>query len=109
MCHTVGKDLPTHTLQHERVRHNNWISGRICKVCISFDNFDNFDGNLIGADEEKTCPWIIQRQIIQAFSVLSILLAAFPISWKIAAGHVYLIYQYLFEQEHLLLLGTSSN
>lgn len=43
------------------------------------------------------------------FSVLSTLLAALPISWKTAAGHVYLIYQYLFEQEHLLIFCTSSN
>ena len=48
-------------LEHERVRRNNWTSGRICKVCINLENFDNFDGNLIGADDEKTCPWIIQR------------------------------------------------
>jgi len=48
---------------------------------------------------------IIQIQ----FSVLSTLLAGVPISWKTAAGHVYLIYQYLFEEEHLLLSGTSSN
>lgn len=33
---------------------------------------------------------------------MSILVAALPISWKIAAEHVYLTYQYLFEKEHLL-------
>lgn len=36
------------------------------------------------------------------FSVMSILVAALPISWKIAAEHIYLTYQYLFEKEHLL-------
>lgn len=33
---------------------------------------------------------------------MSILVATLPISWKIVAEHIYLIYQYLFEKEHLL-------
>lgn len=36
------------------------------------------------------------------FSVMSTLVAALPVSWKIAERHVYLIYQYLFEKGHLL-------
>lgn len=45
---------------HERVRHNNHISGKSCKGCISFEDIGNFDGNLVGADEEKT--WITDNK-----------------------------------------------
>lgn len=51
--------------------------------------------------EQKTCPWIIDNKNM-VFSVVSILVAALPMSLKIAEGHVYLICKYLFEKEHLL-------
>lgn len=64
-----GKGLPSSMIRvwhdnhwHERVRHNNQISENICKFCINFENIINFDGNLLNADEEKTCPWIIHSQ-----------------------------------------------
>lgn len=67
--YTMEKDLPSYMIRvwhdnhwHERVRHNNQISENICKFCINFENIINFDGNLLNADEEKTCPWIIHSQ-----------------------------------------------
>lgn len=65
----MEKNLPSYMVRvwhsndwNERVRHNDQFSGKICKVCINFENIDNFDGNLKSADEQKTCSWILDRQ-----------------------------------------------